>query len=144
MPHLNQEQVKSLINNLDLSMVARNMVIKHGWLKSEVEEAEKLYRNFLFLQFKYPDEKLPPSEDIDEFWHNHILDTARYRRDCEHIFGHYLDHYPYFGIDGKSNQDDLDKAFNRTQELHQQEFGFLITGVRYTSLSRLFRKFFKL
>ncbi len=135
-------KIKQLIDNLDLTMVARNLVIKEGWLKSEVDEAEKLYRNFLFLQGKYPDEILPPSKDIDEFWHNHILDTASYRRDCEHIFGYYLDHYPYFGIDGKSNQNDLNNAFTRTQELHQQEFGYPITGVRYTNVSRFIRKLF--
>jgi hypothetical protein len=133
-------EAKKQIQDLDLSMVANNMVIKQGWLKSEVEEACTLYRNFLFLNFKYPHKALAPSEDIDEFWHNHILDTRQYKIDCEKIFGRYLDHYPYFGIDGRTTMDNLNDSFARTQELHMKEFGYSITSVRYTKFCRLMRK----
>jgi hypothetical protein len=60
---------------------------------------------------------------MDEFWHMHILDTKAYRKDCEAIFGHYLDHYPYLGIDENTNLDDLGNAFQKTQELFALEFG---------------------
>lgn len=136
------EEMKKYIDGLDLSMIANNMILKLGWLPSEVKEACQLYKNFLFLKFKYPNETLAPSEDIDEFWHNHILDTQRYRQDCEKIFGRYLDHYPYFGIDGQTTLDDLDAAFATTQRLHVEVFGLPIVSVRYTKICHYLRRLF--
>ena len=40
--------------------------------------------------------------DVDEFWHQHILDTRKYRDDCENIFGHYMDHTP--GLDPEAQK----------------------------------------
>ena len=136
------DEIQIYINSLDLSMISILMVQKLGWLPSEVKEAGHLYKNFLFLKYKYPHETLAPSEDIDEFWHNHILDTKRYPQDCEKIFGYYLDHYPYFGIDGQTTLKDLEAAFANTQRLHVKEFGFPITGVRYTKFCRYIRRLF--
>lgn len=132
-------EVKDLIKNLDLSMVGHNMVVKNGWLPSEVTQACELYKNFLFLKFKYPSEFLPPSEDIDEFWHNHILDTKKYRDDCQKIFGYYLDHDPNFDM-SESGILNLNKVFATTQDLHMKEFGVPIFGARYTGFSRLLRR----
>lgn len=140
--HSRSEEIKNYIHELDLSMVANNMVLKQKWLPSEVKDACQFYKNFLFLKYKYPHETLAPSEDIDEFWHNHILDTERYRQDCEKIFGCYLDHYPYFGIDGRTTLDDLGAAFATTQRLHKEEFGIPIVSVRYTDICRYFRRLF--
>ena len=82
---------------------------------------------------------LPPSEEVDEFWHNHILDTRKYKQDCEQIFGFYLEHYPYFGIDGKTNRQDLDNAFAVVQRLHHQEFGDYIYEVRTNYFKLVYR-----
>lgn len=136
------EAIKAYIDKLDLSLVANNMVQKQKWLPSEVREACRFYKNFLFLKYKYPNETLAPSEDIDEFWHNHILDTQRYRQDCEKIFGCYLDHYPYFGIDGQTTLADLDAAFATTQRLHMEVFGVPIVSVRYTKICYYLRRLF--
>lgn len=135
--------IKRQIDELDLTPIANNMVVKQGWLRSEVDDACRLYRNFLYLQCKYPEETIVPSEDVDEVWHNHILDTNKYQKDCQNLFGEFLHHYPYFGIDGKSTLIDLSNAFDTTQKLHFAEFGSFIEGVRYTKLSRLFRRLFK-
>lgn len=124
------EQIRETIENLDFSMIIGKMVSHQGWSRKDAEETCRLYRNFLFLSAKYPDKRLPPSEDVDEFWHNHILDTRKYRPECEAIFGRYFDHYPYFGIDEKSNMNDLDCAFSETQRLHQEEFGQPIYEIR--------------
>jgi hypothetical protein len=134
---LNNSEIKKLIDDLDLSMIANAMVAKLGWLPSEVKECCLLYKNYLYLKYKYPHEILAPSDDIDEFWHNHILDTKKYRADCEKIFGNYLDHCPYLDMKAK----DSAEFFAKTQELHAKEFGCPISGVRYTKFSRLIRRF---
>lgn len=133
------EEAKSYIDSIDFSMVIDRMVKKNKWKREEVLKACELYRHFLFLQKKYGNEfaELPPSEDIDEFWHNHVLDTKKYMRDCDHIFGHYLHHYPYLGMDGKTNDADAARFFEKTQELHHQEFGDYIHHVRNVRCNQL-------
>lgn len=135
---------KAYIDAIDFSMIIKKMVEHQGWLQEEAEIVSNLYRNFLFLNKKYGDihSALPPSEDIDEFWHNHILDTKNYRKDCEAIFGIYFDHYPYFGIDGRTNFNNLESAFETTQKLHIKEYGEPIFQVRniWSNLVAFFKK----
>lgn len=136
------EKTKQAIENLDFSMIINKMVAHQGWDLDEAEEACRLYRNWLFLTAKYPGKALPPSEDIDEFWHNHILDTKKYRTDCQAVFGEFRDHYPYFGIDGTTTMVDLKDAFEETNRLHFEEFGDYIYEVRFQPIKRL-RSFFE-
>lgn len=35
-----------------------------------------------------------PNKQIDEMWHEHILDTRKYSDDCQTVFGYYLHHTP--------------------------------------------------
>lgn len=36
----------------------------------------------------------PPNQDVDDFWHQHILNTKMYLKDCEYLFGFILHHDP--------------------------------------------------
>lgn len=126
------EDIKSYIESIDFSMIIEKMIGVDGWLKKDALKTCQLYRNFLFLKIKYSKEgvNLPPSLDVDEFWHYHILDSEKYRKDCLAIFGDYLHHYPYFGIDSTTNMDDLNSAFQAVQNLHFKEFGEYIVLTR--------------
>ena len=119
------EAAKSYIDNLDFSMIIQTMVRDEGWEYECALAVSKLYRNFLYLALKYHDQypELPPSLEIYEFWHNHILDTQQYTKDCHAIFGRYLHHYPYQVVDGKMSAADAHRAFEQLQTLHLQEFG---------------------
>jgi hypothetical protein len=64
-----------------------------------------------------------PNKIQDKFWHFHILDTRAYHKDCENVFGHYMHHFPYFGMRGKQDAKDLESAFYKTKELYLQTFG---------------------
>lgn len=117
------EEAKEYIYSIDFSNIIYKMVNHLGWLKHDALTVCNMYRNFLFLQMKYgKDHKLPPTEEIDEFWHLHILDSKNYRKDCDAIFGEYFDHYPYFGIDGKNSIKDVEDAFETMQKLYAKEF----------------------
>lgn len=83
------------------------------------------YRDFLALQRAYSDRPIVPSETIDEVWHKHILDTRAYLRDTIELFGRFLHHYPYFGLNGDDDRRALEAAFNETVELTQHHFGYL-------------------
>lgn len=132
------EMAKSYIYSINFSSIIDKLVNYNGWIRKEAEITCELYRNFLYLNKKYGHEyrHLPPSEDIDEFWHNHILDTQKYEIDCYCIFGKFFHHYPYLGIDSQSNFEDLNRAFETTQELYFKEFGSYISPT-YSARSML-------
>jgi hypothetical protein len=93
-----------------------------GLTLSEVTEAIEQYRRFLFLYHLYPDRTLVPSKEIDRVWHTHILDTAKYREDCELLFAQFIDHWPYFGMTDAADRAALEQAFAETKALYAQHF----------------------
>ena len=99
------------------------------WSQSQADEAEKWYRRFLHLIIKYPEHAPVPNGPVDIFWHQHILDTQAYIRDCEEVFEGYLHHYPYFGL--KDDATELMMSFEVTKQLCKMEF-----GEDYTSMMR--------
>ncbi|MDR3490452.1 MAG: hypothetical protein P4M12_00250 [Gammaproteobacteria bacterium] len=140
------EKAKDYIDSIDFSLIIEKMVKNDGWRRSDALATSELYRHFLYLNKKYlSDAILPPSEDIDEFWHYHILDTQKYINDCEAIFGRYFHHYPYLVLDHQLNQSGLTQAFEVTQNLHIVEFGepIFATRSRYSSCLYRFLKLFE-
>lgn len=119
------EEAKRYIDALDLSYIVKRMSAdpkKTGWIKSEAITCSQMYKNFLFLVKKYPGKVIPPSKQIDEFWHEHIIFTRRYHEDCLKIFGKFLHHNP-----GEGTRESFlyhVKLFDEvTQELYFAEFG---------------------
>lgn len=92
-----------------------------GWSLDEAENAEKWYRRFLTLCHLYPGAPIVPNLPIDTFWHQHILDTRAYAKDCQEVFGYFMHHYPYFGLNGDAEQ--RDDAFVDTNALYRTHFG---------------------
>jgi len=126
------EQVKQLIDNLDLSSVIARLVEIEKWSQKDAVLAIQQYRNYLLLKKKYPEYNLPPSKDIDDVWHAHILHTKEYRTFCKQAFSHeddqYLDHDPHLAREGTMEQ--LAQLFEKTQMLYYQEFGEYIFPIR--------------
>ncbi|MEO1401984.1 MAG: hypothetical protein AAFV72_12150 [Cyanobacteria bacterium J06635_1] len=96
-----------------------------GWTLERVTRAVELYRRFLFLNYLYDDRPIVPSREIDQVWHTHILDTAKYREDCDTLFGRFMDHWPYFGMRDADERQQLNDAFAETQALFEKHFGVL-------------------
>lgn len=114
------------VQMLDLSMVKAKLQDKdegQGWNAEECDDVELEYKRFLELKRLYPDKDIVPNGSIDKFWHQHILDTAQYAEDCLRIFGYFLHHYPYFGMNGEADAKNLSNAFEETKFLYQQHFG---------------------
>ncbi|MFM2357397.1 MAG: hypothetical protein RJA61_134 [Candidatus Parcubacteria bacterium] len=111
---------------LDLRDVKRKLMEPEpegkGWTQDQADEAEKWYRRYIATIIKYPNATSHvPNGPIDTFWHQHILDTAAYRDDCAHILGYFLDHYPYFGLNGDAKE--RDDSFDETNQLYIAMFG---------------------
>lgn len=118
------DETRQLIESLDLSGMRLKLALPEceGWGAEKIALVERQYRNFLWLWCKYGGD-LPPPTDVDKFWHHHILDTERYHRDCEEIFGGYLHHFPYFGLRGAEDAVALDDGFEASRRAYQLEFG---------------------
>lgn len=118
------EEVWAKILSLDFTAQKRKMHLKKflGWSTKKLDIIETQYKRILFLWYKYPNMTLPPSEDVDEFWHYHILDTKKYHKDCELVFGRYVHHYPYFGLVSKEENEELVSFFEDTLKLYEAEF----------------------
>jgi hypothetical protein len=115
---------------LDLNPIKTKLMHEasgEGWSEARTNAVETEYRRFLFLMKKYPDAGASPTVDVDTFWHYHILDTMKYARDCEAVFGFFLHHYPYVGIAAGTEGEHV-QAGERMRALYEAEFGVVVRG----------------
>ena len=81
---------------LDLVPVREKVTKRNGWDEARARVLEAEYRDFLVLLAENDGRTISPwSDDLDLFWHEHILDTRRYAQDCDRIFGHLIQHDPH-------------------------------------------------
>jgi len=122
-----------LIANLDLGYLGRKLLDddafeaqrRNGellWDEERVARALQEYKQFLALMHWHPEAILVPSDDIDDVWHTHILNTARYQSDCETIFGCLQHHYPTFGASDEVQEAHLTDR-EKTLQLFEEAFG---------------------
>lgn len=113
------------IDALDLSMIKLKLQDSEegpAWSSEQCDSVEIEYKQFLALKRAYPGQEIVPNKFVDVFWHQHILDTAKYAKDCQTIFGAFLHHYPYFGMNGEEDYANLCTAFEQTQSLYDLHF----------------------
>jgi hypothetical protein len=99
-----------------------------GWDRSTCDYAEAEYKRFLFLKLLYPSKEIVPNRAVDQFWHQHILDTVAYAADCDAVFGAFLHHFPYFGMNGAEDEQNLIDAFEETKRLYLLHFNEEFAG----------------
>lgn len=113
----------SRVETIDFSLLLKKLAAETGKTREQLEEELDLYRKFLALCVRYPEEKICPTGPIDALWHAHLLDTEAYARDCQFLFGQFLHHYPYFGMRGEGDRRDLEDAFSRSIDRFIRHWG---------------------
>ncbi len=114
------------IGLLDFERIKHKLMVSESqeqWTFEQCEEAEREYKRFLTLIKLNPGVKIVPTKQMDKFWHQHILDTVAYEKDCNQVFGFFLHHFPYFGIYGKEDKANLVSTFENTRRIYQETFG---------------------
>lgn len=119
----NLQEFMDKLDDLDLGPIKVKIMHEDGLSRDEVIELEKEYKRFLTLIYLHPSRSIVPTTDIDRMWHAHILDTAKYAEDCDQLFGFFLHHFPYFGLRGDEDEQQLIDSFNETQRLYTTVFG---------------------
>jgi len=125
---LTSKRIDRDIASIDLEMVKMKLCQPKegiGWTRDQAEDAEIEYKRYLHLcrHFPYPHYSIVPNKIMDTMWHYHILDTKAYHKDCMNVFGRYIHHYPYFGLRGNEDAQNLADSFQKTRQLYLEEFG---------------------
>ncbi|MBI4118480.1 MAG: hypothetical protein HY455_03030 [Parcubacteria group bacterium] len=117
-----------VITALDLSSYIAKAK-RHGTLvEVDVGPAIDEYRQFLLLVWinKTAGNKefVVPTERADAIWHEHILDSSKYRTFCMNLVGEYIDHFP--GLTKGSPA--FMRAMEHTKQVHRNDGmdGFLV------------------
>ena len=124
------------LDALDLQPIAYKLMHPdhgQGWTWQQVDRAIANYKKFLHLLYIYPNSTVVPTREIDQVWHQHILDTRKYAQDCQWLFGYFVHHYPYFGLGSDTERQALEMAFSRTQILFAEHFGINLIKEVYNS-----------
>lgn len=115
------------LKQLDLGAIAYKLMHPEegkGWTKKQTTRALLRYMMFLFLLHLYPNQNIIPTVEIDRVWHHHILDTQKYAEDCQMLFGRFIHHFPYAGLENDTSN--WQASFDNTQKLFKQYFGVQI------------------
>ncbi len=100
--------------------LSRRLARENGWPEAYARRVLREYTRFLALAMS-SEHEVSPSEQIDQAWHLHLLDSARYRRFCRDVLGGRLDHRPSDG----SCQDRARhvRAYEQTLDSYRRSFG---------------------
>ncbi|MGA9379633.1 MAG: glycine-rich domain-containing protein-like [Phormidium sp.] len=123
-------EFRQKLKKLDLGPIAYKLMHREegfGWTKARTKQAIARYLMFLSLIYLYPNQPIVPTAEIDQVWHQHILDTDKYAADCQMLFGEFIHHFPYYGLRGICDRQNWQQAFTRTQLLFQKHFATDIT-----------------
>ena len=84
-------------NEFSLNLVKDRLVKTVGWTDDFVERVTDEYIKFIRLKLIYSEDvdEMSPSDAIDMFWHQHILDTKNYDDFCHYLGGNLVHHNPY-------------------------------------------------
>jgi hypothetical protein len=93
------------------------------WSRDKALQAIAHYKMFLLLHYLYPEKNIVPTEEIDEVFHHHSSDSAKYHQDSNHLFGYFLHHDPYFGLLDEFDEKSHLAAFMETKVLFKKHFG---------------------
>jgi hypothetical protein len=121
---LEKSKCLKALDELDLARVKAKLMSAQpegkDWTQEFADTAEKWYKRFLALIIEFPNERHAPNQLIDEIWHQHIVDTKNYVVDCQRIFGRFIHHNPYFGLNGDAleRDDTFELTMKRLEERH--------------------------
>lgn len=148
-----KEKFNKKLAKLDLEPIIFKLVkdpdSEIPWSLEKADYAAQEYKKFLTLYYLYKGKGkiLSPNKLVDQFWHQHQLDSEKYREDCELLFANtfqiivskllravfnplgicihatMVDHFPYFGMRGEEDAENLAKSYRDTVQLGVEHFG---------------------
>jgi hypothetical protein len=102
------DEVRTRLERLwewDLAAVARRTQSRMGWTRSRRRVVEREYRRFIALTILEPDQAFGMAGDVDELWHDHLLDTQNYLDMCLNVVGSFVHHCPAAALGAARKRD---------------------------------------
>lgn len=101
--------------------VLKQYMLQYGiYTEDKIERAELEYKRFLIMNLLNQTTELPVSNEVDPFWHSHILFTQDYTEMSMKVFGSYFHHRPAI----LDTQHRLDGLFEQnTRRIYRDTFG---------------------
>jgi hypothetical protein len=118
-----KQELWDAVQTLDLRSVTTQLVNRKGWSPDRVDAAVRRYRGFLYLTLADVVRDICPTQEVDEVWHQHILNTKQYAADCERLAGKFIHHAPASDDDSEAESKTLEDLFFRTWVAYESEFG---------------------
>ncbi len=134
---IKQSELAQKISSMNLEPVIFKLVHECDWTLEKALLVEAQYKTFLFMTLTLS-EAVVPTQDIDEMWHNHILDTRLYALHCKEVFGRFIDHFPYFGVRGGNDAQLLKESYKDTVQKFRKYapiFGAVLINLHGTESS---------
>jgi len=104
----------------DYDYLKQRVVDEYGWDAERARSAIVEYLKFLQMIAESPRMELIASTDIDLVWHEHLMDTSNYAKDCLNLFGHFLHHRR---ARTSSEYDLIPAAYDRTKQVYASRYG---------------------
>lgn len=102
------EQRVQALREFDLTPVTERVRYKRD--VENAEELEAMFRRFMKMILEHPERDLCPHDRLDQYWHEFILDTLRYEKFCDEVFGEFLHHAP-----GEPGERDVEAYMERVR-----------------------------
>ncbi len=119
------DEARLVIDKWDFSLMREKMQEPShaGWTVERIDAAIADYKRYMAITKALGGYQLVPNGEIDRIWHEHILDTRQYSKDCLELFGGFLHHYPYFGMRGESDKSQWEDTTTVSDDLWTKLFG---------------------
>ena len=104
------------LNELEFTHIVDKVGKENGWSEKEAITAQTEYYKMLCLFKHYDGPVVPLTDAVDKIWHQHIIDTYKYSKDCEKLFGKYLHHQPAYNQHQKNIHANATNVFNQRYE----------------------------
>lgn len=108
--------------NLESLKFAKEAVrVRNHWTRAYVNQVYEEWEKFMLLKVSADEKKeeISPSDDIDELWHQLILDTAFYYNYCNSNFNKIIHHKPQDAEDQEARVVRRKKAIDLYQEFYE-------------------------
>lgn len=117
--------VQTTVDNIlqwDFSSIEKYMLLNGVYSSQAVVDSMRVeYARFIALSLHYPKQGLPMADEVDPFWHTHMLFSEDYVAFSQGLGVDYLHHRPF--VPGKNPVGTRKAAFGRMSEVYTQNFG---------------------
>ena len=108
----------------DLSSISEQFAIENPEFSNEITAIENEYRHFIYLLANSDlCLALKASDEVDEYWHVHILNTPEYVKFCDEVAGEYIHHARSIISNPLEQAANTLEKFQNLNLLSLQEFG---------------------